>query len=198
VASAEAGSFSAAARRLRKAQSAVSTQVANLEAELGLTLFSRAGRNPVLTPAGQRLLPEARVVLERREHLMGVAIDELYDALYRAKAGAPARIQHAACWAHARRKLFEVHESTRSPIAEEALRRIQALYQVEADITGLPALDCQAERPQPRSLPRLRHRPACPRAPHHQARRTAALELQGPRQRLTTPPSTVGGSSRLL
>ena len=55
-------------------------------------------------------------------------------------------IQHAACWAHARRKLFEVHESTKSPIAEEALRRIQALYQVKAEITGRSAADRQAQR----------------------------------------------------
>ncbi len=73
VAAAEAGSFSGAARTLRKAQSAVSTQVANLETDLGVELFSRAGRNPVLTAAGERLLSEARVVLERREHLIGVA-----------------------------------------------------------------------------------------------------------------------------
>lgn len=92
VAAAELGSFSAAARSLRKAQSAVSTQIANLETDLGLALFSREGRNPVLTPAGERLLAEARVVLDRREHLIGlarsfearvetrlvVAIDELY------------------------------------------------------------------------------------------------------------------------
>lgn len=73
VASAEHGSFSAAARALRKAQSAISTHIANLEADLGLALFSRAGRNPVLTAAGARLLMEAKVVLERREHLIGVA-----------------------------------------------------------------------------------------------------------------------------
>jgi len=92
VASAERGSFSAAARALRKAQSAVSTHVANLEEDLGIQLFSRAGRQPVLTPAGERLLLEAKVVLDRREHLIGVArsfedkverklviaIDELY------------------------------------------------------------------------------------------------------------------------
>lgn len=92
VSAAEHGSFSAAARVLKKAQSAVSTQVANLEADLGLSLFSREGRNPVLTPAGERLLREARVILDRREHLIGVArsfearveqrlvvaIDELY------------------------------------------------------------------------------------------------------------------------
>jgi len=73
VAAAETGSFSAAARRLRRAQSAVSTQVANLEIDLGLALFDRGARYPVLTAAGERLLPEARVLLERREHLVGVA-----------------------------------------------------------------------------------------------------------------------------
>ena len=73
VAAAETGSFSAAARKLRRAQSVVSTHVANLEADLGLELFRREGRNPSLTRAGQRLLQEARVVLERREHLIGVA-----------------------------------------------------------------------------------------------------------------------------
>lgn len=92
VTAAEQGSFSGAARVLRKAQSAVSTQVSNLEDDLGVTLFSRQGRNPVLTPAGERLLLEAKVVLDRREHLIGVArsfeahieqrlvvaIDELY------------------------------------------------------------------------------------------------------------------------
>ena len=56
--------------------------------------------------------------------------------------------------AHARRKLFEVFETTKSPIAEEALRRIQALYAIEADITGRPADQRQAER-QRRSKPLL-------------------------------------------
>lgn len=92
VAAADHGSFSAAGRALGKAQSAISTQVANLEVDLDIALFSREGRNPVLTPAGERLLAEARVVLDRREHLIGVAasfgaqvetrlvvaIDELY------------------------------------------------------------------------------------------------------------------------
>ena len=46
---------------------------------------------------------------------------------------------HAACWAHARRKFYDVFESTRSPIAEEALERIGELYRIEAEITGQPA-----------------------------------------------------------
>ena len=50
------GSFSAAARRLRKSQSTVSTAIANLEADLGVTLFDRSSRHPVLTPEGERAL----------------------------------------------------------------------------------------------------------------------------------------------
>ena len=44
-----AGSFSAAARRLRKSQSTISTSIANLEADLGFELFDRSARHPVLT-----------------------------------------------------------------------------------------------------------------------------------------------------
>ncbi len=45
----------------------------------------------------------------------------------------------AACWAHARRKFYEFHQATGSPIAAEALRRIAALYAVEKRIRGQPA-----------------------------------------------------------
>lgn len=48
----DCGSFSAAARRLRKSQSTISTAIANLEADLGVTLFDRATRQPTLTPQG--------------------------------------------------------------------------------------------------------------------------------------------------
>jgi transposase len=40
----------------------------------------------------------------------------------------------AACWAHTRRKFFDVHEATGSPIAAEALRRIAELYAIETSI----------------------------------------------------------------
>ncbi len=63
VLAAKTGSFSAAARRMRKAQSAVSTAIANLEIDSGVDLFDRAGRNPVLTEHGRALLPYARNVL---------------------------------------------------------------------------------------------------------------------------------------
>ena len=49
------------------------------------------------------------------------------------------QIQLAACWAHARRKFYEVQQATGSPVAAEALRRIAELYAIEATIRGQTA-----------------------------------------------------------
>jgi hypothetical protein len=56
-----------------------------------------------------------------------------YDRLYEG-----GRIVEVGCWAHARRKVFDVFASTRSPIAEEALAWIKRLYAIEARIRGRP------------------------------------------------------------
>lgn len=64
LAVAEAGSFAAAARQLKRATSAVSYQIDQLELQLGLALFDRsATRRPVLAPAGIALRAEAQSVL---------------------------------------------------------------------------------------------------------------------------------------
>ena len=63
------GSFSAAARVLKRVPSAVSMAVANLEAELGLELFDRSGREPKPTAHAQALLPQARVLVEQLQRL---------------------------------------------------------------------------------------------------------------------------------
>ena len=47
-------------------------------------------------------------------------------------------VLEAACWAHVRRKFFDVHASNASPIAKEALDRIGALYGVEDEARGKP------------------------------------------------------------
>lgn len=60
---AEAGSFSAAGRRLGKAQSAISTAVANLEIDLGVALFDRSGKYLELTLEGEVLLRDAESIL---------------------------------------------------------------------------------------------------------------------------------------
>ncbi|WP_176593701.1 LysR family transcriptional regulator [Sphingobium sp. EM0848] len=59
----DTGSFAAAGRRLNRAVSVISYGIANLEAQLGLTLFEREGtRKPQLTVAGRALLSEARAI----------------------------------------------------------------------------------------------------------------------------------------
>jgi len=62
IAAADEGSFSAAGRRLRRAQSVVSQTVANLEGQLGVKLFDRGARLPILTDEGRALLADARAV----------------------------------------------------------------------------------------------------------------------------------------
>lgn len=88
---ADKGSFSAAARHMGKAQSAVSTAIANLEIDLGVELFNRQGKRPVLTQEGRVLLREARQItsschffLERARAFQGgiesclrLAVDEI-------------------------------------------------------------------------------------------------------------------------
>jgi DNA-binding transcriptional LysR family regulator len=73
VSAADQGSFSAAARQLGKAQSAVSTAVINLEIDTGVDLFDRSRRNPRLTEAGQVLLKYARSVLQSNSEFLALA-----------------------------------------------------------------------------------------------------------------------------
>ncbi|MGE9551797.1 LysR family transcriptional regulator [Erwinia amylovora] len=70
----ESGSFSAAARALRKSQSTISTAVANLETDLGFALFSRDSRSPVLTVNGRRALAQVRDILEASAQLDELAV----------------------------------------------------------------------------------------------------------------------------
>jgi DNA-binding transcriptional LysR family regulator len=64
VAVAETGSFSAAARKLGRVQSAISQSVQVLETALGIPLFDRTGKVPRLNDAGQVILQDARQLLE--------------------------------------------------------------------------------------------------------------------------------------
>ena len=100
IAAVDEGSFSAAGRKLGRAQSVVSQTLANLEAQLGLKLFDRTTRYPRLTDEGRSLLADARSVADdvdefkararaMREGLepeLSVAIDVMYpmEALTRA------------------------------------------------------------------------------------------------------------------
>lgn len=92
IAAVDEGSFSAAGRKLRRAQSVVSQTLANLEQQVGFALFDRTGRYPQLTEAGRALLADARAaadsmdafkakartLAEGLEPELSVAIDVMY------------------------------------------------------------------------------------------------------------------------
>ena len=56
-----------------------------------------------------------------------------YNAVYES-----GRVDEAACWAHVRRKFFDIHQAQASPMAGEAVRRIGTLYAIEAELRGKP------------------------------------------------------------
>src|SRR6478736_1021583 len=62
IAAVDEGSFSAASRKLLRAQSVVSETISNLEEQIGVRLFDRSGRYPKLTPAGLAILGDARII----------------------------------------------------------------------------------------------------------------------------------------
>jgi len=81
----------------------------------------------------------ARVSEHPRTHLknfQGVIHADGYAGFNELSAGGT--IIEAGCWAHVRRKFFDVHAAIGSPIAKEALDRIGQLYGVEERIKGLP------------------------------------------------------------
>lgn len=73
--------------------------------------------------------------------------NELYDG-----RRLPEPIIEAACWAHGRRKFFEFAKLSKSPMAMEAVRRIDELFEIERDINGKPPDERKAVR-QERSKP---------------------------------------------
>ncbi|PKG57940.1 MULTISPECIES: LysR family transcriptional regulator [unclassified Shewanella] len=73
IAAAEKGSFSAAARHIRKSQSSVSIGVSNLELDLGVTLFDRSTKYPTLTEQGERLYQQAKILLRQAERIESYA-----------------------------------------------------------------------------------------------------------------------------
>ena len=65
----DTGSFTAAAKRVHRAQSAVSHAIRTLEADLDVVLFDRSTRKPTRTQAGDAIISEARMILARVDHL---------------------------------------------------------------------------------------------------------------------------------
>ncbi len=62
-----------------------------------------------------------------------------FKELYKHDTTGRSRVREAACWAHLRRDFHDVWKATGSPIAREALDQIGVLYNIERQLTGLPA-----------------------------------------------------------
>jgi DNA-binding transcriptional LysR family regulator len=105
---ADTGSFSAAARSLRRAQSVISYAMMHLETQLGVILFDRSGRAPKLTEAGRAVLADARGV--------GLRVDDLRARAMALRQGTEAEVSLAVD------VLFPIKHLT------EALRAFAAHY----------------------------------------------------------------------
>jgi len=59
-----------------------------------------------------------------------------FGELYEGKNGKPPAIAEVACWAHVRRKFYDIHVATKAPLAAEAMARIGQLFEIERRIMG--------------------------------------------------------------
>jgi transposase len=64
-----------------------------------------------------------------------------FEGLYNSARTKPGPITEVACWAHCRRKFYDVWEATKSPVAKEALDRIAAVYAIEDKARFAPAAE---------------------------------------------------------
>lgn len=72
-----------------------------------------------------------------------------YEKLYTSN-----RIREVACWAHFRRKIFEQHQSSSTPLTTDLLERIAGLYRIEDDVRGQPP-DIRHQHRQEHSKPQV-------------------------------------------
>ncbi|MCZ4535928.1 LysR family transcriptional regulator [Gordonia terrae] len=90
LAIADAGSVTAAARRVHVAQPSISRQIRQLETDLGVALFERDHNRLTLTPTGRSLLPTARALARQAEELVAAAEFHASGGLRRMTIVAPA------------------------------------------------------------------------------------------------------------
>jgi DNA-binding transcriptional LysR family regulator len=160
VALAERLNFTAAAKFLGIRQPPLSIQIRKLEAEVGGSLFSRAGRRVRLTPLGATLLDEARKLLAQASH----AEERIHDFA----AGREGRIR-VACDYGARsericrrlRKFIRKHRGVRVSVEEIHATEYETFGAFDALITqcfDLPADAVPLERSQPHVALSPKHR----------------------------------------
>jgi hypothetical protein len=114
-----------------------------------------AGPEPsgvVFTYAPGRSGNDASQILQGFEGVLQIDGYAGYNRVLDPRDNAP--IQLAYCWAHARRKLYELTENNVAPIAEAGLKQIATLYRIESKARGLPAEERHAMR-QEKSAPKV-------------------------------------------
>src|ERR1700755_2274123 len=124
----ESGSFSAAARKLSRAVSVVSYAIANLEAQLGVSLFARAGTaKPRLTDAGRAIVADSRGI--------AIALDGLLAKARGLTAGLEAEVALTMDVMWPAKKLVKALEEFRNRFPTVALRlKVEALGAVTRDV----------------------------------------------------------------
>ncbi len=161
----DSGSFSAAARSLNRAQSAVSYAVANLEEQLGLELFERGHRRPLLTEAGRAVLADARrvgrIVDELRARASGLT------AGLEAEVGLVVDVMFPTAWLVSALEAFAQHFPTVSlRLRVEALGAVVQLVLERSCVLGISGpMGIRAEEVERRSLCHVALIPVC--APCH-------------------------------
>jgi len=140
----EAGSFSAAARRLNRAQSAITYAVQKLEEQVGAELFDRSAYRPTLSEAGRTLLPQVRRILDDVGHFRASArqITRGLETELRVLVGAAIPMQLLAPALSDFREAFPTVQLRLSvlPFSMAAGRQMPGLSPGEADIRILPDL----------------------------------------------------------
>jgi DNA-binding transcriptional LysR family regulator len=121
LAVAETGGFTAAAERCHVTQPTLSAGIGRLEEEMGSRLFDRARRS-ALTPAGQRLLPHARAMVEAWQAARAEQRSSKRPRLVRVAIGSTLPVQAAMTWlAVAQKRLafdVEISEGTAAAVTE--------------------------------------------------------------------------------
>src|ERR1700737_134834 len=116
IAAVDEGSFSAAGRKLGRAQSVVSQTLANLEAQLGVKLFDRSARYPRLTEEGRSLLAGARSVADNVDEFkararalregLGPKLSVVMDVMYPMEALTRAAVHSRKTYPHTPLRLY--------------------------------------------------------------------------------------------
>jgi transposase len=78
-----------------------------------------------------------------------------FNALYHSRDGEPPPTVEVACWAHVRRKFYDIYEKTKAPLAAEALERIGILFEIERSAKGKAPAERRALRRE-HALPQLK------------------------------------------